>query len=71
MSLIFGPGECYSVLKTIFDSCVNCSFQPTLFQNRIREIFSVLNEEKKCLSTEIKCNFIEKNFRENLYVIFL
>lgn len=57
MPSVFGPGEYHSVLKTIFDSCVNCSFQPTLFLNRIRDIFTIFNEEKKQSSIEIKCNF--------------
>lgn len=40
MPTIFGPGDYYSVLKSIFDCCIRCSFQPTSFINRIRELFS-------------------------------
>ncbi|CAF5156238.1 unnamed protein product, partial [Rotaria sp. Silwood1] len=54
MPSIFGPGECYTVLKTIFDSCIKCSFQPTSFINRILDLFPSINDNKKISSTQIK-----------------
>ncbi len=58
MPLIFGPNECNLVLKNIFDSCVKCSFQPTSFINRIRDLFPSLNDKKNS-STQIKCRFLK------------
>lgn len=60
MPLVFGPAECYSVLKTIFDSSTKCSFQPTSFINRIRDLFSSANDTKGSSSTPIKCNYTKK-----------
>ncbi|CAF0839712.1 unnamed protein product, partial [Rotaria sordida] len=54
MPSIFGPSECYSVLKIIFDSCIKCSFQPTSFINRILDLFPSINDNKKNSSTQIK-----------------
>ncbi|CAF3053354.1 unnamed protein product [Rotaria sp. Silwood2] len=54
MPSIFGPGECNSVLKTIFDTCIKCSFQPTSFINRILDLFPSTNDNKKNSSTQIK-----------------
>lgn len=56
MPSIFGPDDCYSVLRTIFDSCIKCSFQPTLFTNRILDLFPSSNDNNKNISTSIKCN---------------
>lgn len=53
MPSIFGPGDCYSVLKSIFDCCIRCSFQPTSFINRIRDLFLSSNETKKDSTAEI------------------
>jgi hypothetical protein len=55
MPSIFGPNECNLVLKNIFDSCTQCSFQPTSFINRILDLFTSLNDTKKNSSTQIKC----------------
>jgi len=55
MPLIFGPNECNLVLKNIFDSCIQCSFQPTSFINRILDLFSSLNDKKTNSSIQIKC----------------
>lgn len=54
MPSIFGPNEYDLVLKTIFDSCIKCSFQPTSFINRIRDIFPSSNTKENS-STPIKC----------------
>jgi hypothetical protein len=57
MPSIFGPSECHLVLKTIFDSCIQCSFQPTSFINRILGLFTSANDKKRNSSTQIKCMF--------------
>jgi hypothetical protein len=57
MPSIFGPSQCHLILKSIFDSCIKCSFQPTSFINRILDLFSSTNEKKKNSSTQIKCRF--------------
>ncbi len=72
MPSIFGPNEYNFVLKTIFDSCIQCSFQPTSFINRILDLFSSSNDKKKYSSTQIKCIFhrifvFQKNFNFYLF----
>jgi hypothetical protein len=56
MLSIFGPNECNSVLKTIFDCCIKCSFQPKSFINRIRDLFTLSNETKRNSLIQIECN---------------
>jgi hypothetical protein len=58
---IFGPSEYHLVLKSIFDSCIKCSFQPTSFINRILDLFPSSNQNKKKNSSiQIKCMFKKK-----------
>ena len=47
MPTVFGPSECDLILKNIFDSCIQCSYQPTLFVNRLIDLFPLLNNKKK------------------------
>ena len=55
----FGPDQCYTVLKTIFNSCIKCSFQPASFINRILDLFPPTNDNKKYSTTKITCMFAD------------
>lgn len=50
----FGPGNFCSVLKSIFDACIKCSFQPNSFLNSIFEIFPTPDETKWSSFTSIQ-----------------
>ena len=63
MPSVFGPDECSVVLTSILDSCIKCTFQPSLFISRIKDLFPTPNEEKKNSFTQIKC---KKNIRLSL-----
>ena len=54
MPSIFGPAECSTVLTSIFDACIKCTFQPTLFINRILDLFSVPDHDNDDSHTKIK-----------------
>ncbi|CAF0716794.1 unnamed protein product [Adineta steineri] len=54
MPSMFGPGECHTVLATIFNSCIKCAFQQTSFIKRILDIFPTPKEDEKYSYTEIK-----------------
>ena len=68
MPSVFGPSDCYSVLKSIFDCCIKCSFQPTSFLNRIHELFPSSDSKQKNSTTEISRMSTKKSF---ICIIFI
>ncbi|CAF0921739.1 unnamed protein product [Adineta steineri] len=55
MPSIFGPDQCHLILKSIFDSCIKCSFRPKSFMNRILDLFPLSkNDKEKTSSTQTK-----------------
>lgn len=57
MPSVFGPGDFSVVLTSIFDSCIKCAFQPTIFNQRILELFPLPDATKKTSFTSIKREF--------------
>ena len=64
MPSVFGPGDFSLVLTSIFDSCIKCAFQPTSFNQRIRELFPSPEENKKSSFTSIKRKIEKKDCPE-------
>ncbi|UJR16455.1 hypothetical protein I4U23_003357 [Adineta vaga] len=53
MPLVFGPNQWHLVLKSIFNSCIRCSFQPISFTHRLMELFPSTNDEIQASSVQI------------------
>jgi hypothetical protein len=70
MPSVFGPGDCHVVLKSIFDSCIKCSFQSASFINRILDLFHSSSDNKKNLLTQIKGR-LKLSFFSNFYHMFV
>ncbi len=78
MPLIFGPGDCQTILALIFNSCIKCAFQQTSILQNMLNVFSISKDEKKDSYTQIKCmnknifffsliNFLYKIFSEQWF----
>jgi hypothetical protein len=57
MASVFGPDDCHTVLTSILDSCVQCTFKQSLFIKRILELFPAPDDEKRKFYTKIQCMF--------------
>ncbi len=71
MPSIFGPSDCYTVLTSIFNSCIKCAFQQTRFIEEILKTFSTSNDEEEDSCTQIKCIYKNIFFSKNLIINFI
>jgi hypothetical protein len=62
MPSVFGPGDCQTILSSIFNSCINCAFQHTTVIQGMINTFSIPKDENKDSYIQIKCMNKTKTF---------